>query len=73
MARSAPGSYCFGSEPGRQSTGLNILMCSSKQAMREALPDEVILDSSDGLTWPTLPENISISAGWGMNFCKDFG
>jgi len=33
---------------------VNILMCSSKQATREAAPNEVILDSSDGLTWPTL-------------------
>ncbi len=33
---------------------LNVLMCSSKQAMRDAMPNEVILDSSDGLSWPTL-------------------
>jgi hypothetical protein len=33
---------------------LNILMCSSKQATREAMPNEVILDESDGLNWPTL-------------------
>jgi hypothetical protein len=33
---------------------LNVLMCSSKQATREAMPNEVILDSSDGLNWPTL-------------------
>ena len=33
---------------------VNILMCSSKQATREAMPNEVILDASDGLSWPTL-------------------
>jgi hypothetical protein len=33
---------------------LNILMCSSKQATRAAMPNEVILDASDGLNWPTL-------------------
>jgi mRNA-degrading endonuclease toxin of MazEF toxin-antitoxin module len=33
---------------------LNVLMCSSKQATRDALPNEVILDASDGLNWPTL-------------------
>jgi mRNA-degrading endonuclease toxin of MazEF toxin-antitoxin module len=33
---------------------LNILMCSSRQATREAMPNEVILDASDGLNWPTL-------------------
>jgi hypothetical protein len=29
-------------------------MCSSKAAMRPAKDDEVILDQSDGLNWPTL-------------------
>jgi hypothetical protein len=33
---------------------LNIVMSSSKEATREALPNEVILDTSDGLSWPTL-------------------
>src|SRR5438105_14476297 len=33
---------------------VNILMCSSQQANRPAKPDEVILDSNDGLNWPTL-------------------
>jgi len=33
---------------------LNILMCSSMQATRAAKPNEVILDASDGLNWPTL-------------------
>jgi mRNA-degrading endonuclease toxin of MazEF toxin-antitoxin module len=33
---------------------VNILMCSSKQASREAMPNEVILDAGDGLNWPTL-------------------
>lgn len=44
------------SAPGRveNKPELNILMCSSKPATREAMPNEVILDASDGLTWPTL-------------------
>jgi hypothetical protein len=29
-------------------------MCSSQSATRQALANEVILDSSDGLNWPTL-------------------
>ena len=33
---------------------LNVLMCSSKPAARAALEYEVILDSADGLNWPTL-------------------
>jgi mRNA-degrading endonuclease toxin of MazEF toxin-antitoxin module len=33
---------------------VNILMCSSKQTARPPAPNEVILDSSDGLNWPTL-------------------
>jgi mRNA-degrading endonuclease toxin of MazEF toxin-antitoxin module len=44
------------SSPGRVANkpDLNILMCSSKQATREPMPNEVILDASDGLNWPTL-------------------
>jgi mRNA-degrading endonuclease toxin of MazEF toxin-antitoxin module len=33
---------------------ITILLCSSKKATRSAKPHEVILDSSDGLDWPTL-------------------
>ena len=33
---------------------VTILMCSSKPAARPAKPNEVILDASDGLHWPTL-------------------
>ena len=33
---------------------VNLLMCSSKVATRQAKADEVILDQSDGLSWPTL-------------------
>ena len=33
---------------------VNVLMCSSKPATRAAKADEVILDQSDGLNWPTL-------------------
>ena len=33
---------------------VTILMCSSKPAARPAKPNEVILDASDGLQWPTL-------------------
>jgi hypothetical protein len=33
---------------------VNILMCSSHPAGRAALPGEVILDTADGLDWPTL-------------------
>jgi len=33
---------------------VTILMCSSKAATRPAKPNEVILDESDGLEWPTL-------------------
>ncbi len=33
---------------------INVLMCSSKATQREPLPHEVILDTSDGLSWPTL-------------------
>ena len=44
------------SSPNRVSNkpDLNILMCSSKEATRPALPHEVILDETDGLDWPTL-------------------
>ena len=33
---------------------LNILMCSSQPATRQAKPNEVILDTNDGFDWPTL-------------------
>jgi hypothetical protein len=33
---------------------VNVLMCSSQQANRPPLPNEVILDGNDGLNWPTL-------------------
>ena len=33
---------------------VNVLLCSSKEAMRPAGPTEVILDKSDGLDWATL-------------------
>ncbi len=33
---------------------VNVLMCSSKPTTRPAKADEVILDQSDGLNWPTL-------------------
>ena len=33
---------------------LNIIMCSTKEATRPPLPNEVILDTADGLNWPTL-------------------
>jgi mRNA-degrading endonuclease toxin of MazEF toxin-antitoxin module len=33
---------------------LNVLMCSSQQANRPPKPHEVVLDSGDGLDWPTL-------------------
>ena len=33
---------------------VTILLCSSKQTTRSAKPHEVILDSSDGLDWPTV-------------------
>lgn len=44
------------SHPGRVANKpeLNVLKCSSKPATRVAEPHEVILDSSDGLDWPTL-------------------
>jgi len=33
---------------------VSILMCSSQSAQRGPKPNEVILDNSDGLNWPTL-------------------
>ena len=33
---------------------VNMLLCSSKRATREAGPTEVILDAADGLDWETL-------------------
>jgi mRNA-degrading endonuclease toxin of MazEF toxin-antitoxin module len=33
---------------------VNVLLCSSQRAAREALDYEVILDAGDGLDWPTL-------------------
>ena len=44
------------SHPGRvaMKPEVTILLCSSKQATRPAKPHEVILDSSDGLDWPTV-------------------
>jgi len=33
---------------------VNVLMCSSQSAKRAARPNEVILDTADGLDWPTL-------------------
>ena len=32
---------------------LNIIMCSTKEATRPPLPNEIILDIADGLNWPT--------------------
>ncbi len=34
--------------------GLNIIMCSTKEATRPPMPNEVILDIADGLNWPSL-------------------
>ena len=44
------------SHPGRVALKpeVSLLMCASKPATRAAEPHEVILDSSDGLDWPTL-------------------
>jgi hypothetical protein len=33
---------------------LNVLLCSSQRASRDAKPMEVILDKADGFDWPTL-------------------
>ena len=33
---------------------VNVILCSSKEATRSPMPNEVILDASDGLDWATL-------------------
>lgn len=33
---------------------LNVLLCSSQRAIRSSKVNEVILDTADGLDWPTL-------------------
>lgn len=33
---------------------VTVIMCASQQATRTPQPHEVLLDSSDGLSWPTL-------------------
>jgi hypothetical protein len=33
---------------------VTVLMCASRQATRPPEPHEVLLDTSDGLNWPTL-------------------
>ncbi len=33
---------------------VEVVMCSSKKAGRDAQPGEMLLDSADGLDWPTL-------------------
>jgi hypothetical protein len=33
---------------------VNVLLCSSKRATRQAEANEIILDEADGLDWPTL-------------------
>ena len=44
------------SHPGRVANKpeVNILMCSSQRAQRAPRPNEIVLDQSDGLNWPTL-------------------
>ncbi len=44
------------SAPGRVANKpeFNVIMCTSKEATRPALPYEVILDQADGLSCPTL-------------------
>jgi len=44
------------SSPGRVANkpDVNVLMCSSKHATRAPMENEVVLDISDGLDWPTL-------------------
>ena len=44
------------SAPGRVANKpeFNVIMCSSLEATRQALPQEVVLDQADGLSWPTL-------------------
>lgn len=38
----------------QQKPMINVLLCSSQRATRSAKLQEVILDSADGLDWPTL-------------------
>jgi len=33
---------------------VEVVMCSSRKAGREAQPGEILLDAADGLDWPTL-------------------
>ena len=33
---------------------VEVVMCSSKRAGRTALPGEIILDTADGMDWPTI-------------------
>jgi hypothetical protein len=33
---------------------VEVVLCSTKEAGRPALPGEIILDSADGLDWPTI-------------------
>lgn len=33
---------------------VEVVLCSSKRAGREAQPNEIILDEADGLDWPTI-------------------
>ena len=44
------------SHPDRadRKTPVEVLMCSTKRATREAELHEIILDKADGLDWPTL-------------------
>lgn len=44
------------SNPARadRRTPVEVLMCSSVRANRQAGPEEFILDEADGLDWPTL-------------------
>jgi mRNA-degrading endonuclease toxin of MazEF toxin-antitoxin module len=44
------------SHPARadRRTPVEVLMCSSVRANRQAGPDEFILDEADGLDWPTI-------------------
>ena len=38
----------------RLKSRVNVLLCSSQRATRKAEAHEVILDTADGLSWPTL-------------------
>ena len=38
----------------RLKSRVNVLLCSSHRTARKAEPHEVILDTADGLNWPTL-------------------